>query len=136
MNTFKTRSTSAKIVRTTVFTFLPMFALAFLGLKVAVATWLFLEGVLLLSFLFCLFLSAKTHWEIRFEDDKVLIHNTGNRQSYVFEELKQSDFHITQTEKQKVKNACDMRLEDAVFRFYDVQACAEMQTYIRQHFPR
>ena len=136
MQTFQTRSTSAKSVRTMLFTFLPMFALAFLGLKVAVATWLFLEGVLLLSFLVCLAVSAKTHWEIRFEDDKVLIYNTGNKQSYVFESLKQSDFHITQTEKQQAKNACDMRLEDAVFRFYDVQACTEMQTYIREHFPR
>jgi Ca2+/Na+ antiporter len=135
MNTFKTRSTSAKIVRTTVFTFLLMFALAFLGLRVAVATWLFLEGVLLLCFLFCLVLTSRNHWEIRFEDDKVLVYHHGSKQSYIFEDLKQSDFHIQQSEKQKAKNACDMRLEDAVFRFYDVQSCKEMQAYIRQHFP-
>ena len=135
MQTFQTRSTAAKSVRAMIYTFLPMFALAFLGLKVAVATWLFLEGVLLLSFLFCLAISAKTHWEIRFEDAKVLIYNTGNKQSYVFENLKQSDFHIHQNEKQKAKNACDMRLEDAVFRFYDVQSCQEMQAYIQEHFP-
>ena len=136
MHTFETRSTSAKSVRTMIFTFIPMFALAFLGLKVAVATWLFLEGVLLLCFLFCLVLTSRNHWEIRFEDDKVLVYHHGSKQSYIFEDLKQADFHIIQTEKQKVKNACDMRLEDAVFRFYDVQACAEMQTYIREHFPR
>ena len=136
MHTFETRSTSAKSVRTMIFTFIPMFALAFLGLKVAVATWLFLEGVLLLTFLLCLAVSARTYWLIRFEDSKVLVYNNGNKQSYVFEELKQSDFHITQTEKQKVKNACDMRLEDAVFRFYDVQSCKEMQAYIQKHFPQ
>ena len=135
MHTFQTRSTAAKSVRTMIYTFIPMFALAFLGLKVAVATWLFLEGMLLLCFLFCLAFSAKTHLEIRFEDDKVLVYNTGNKQSYVFEDLKQSDFHIQQSEKQKAKNACDMRLEDSVFRFYDVQACQEMQAYIREHFP-
>ena len=135
MQTFQTRSTAAKSVRTMIFTFIPMFALAFLGLKVAVATWLFLEGVLLLSFLFCLAISAKTYWLIRFEDNKVLVYNNGNKQSYVFEDLKQSDFHIQQSEKQKAKNACDMRLEDAVFRFYDVQFCQEMQVYIQEHFP-
>jgi len=45
--------------------------------------------------------SSKTHWEIRFENNKVMIYNTGNRQSYIFEQLKQSDFHIKQSEKQK-----------------------------------
>lgn len=135
MNTFNTRSTAEKSVRTTVFTFLPMFALAFLGLRVAVVTWLFLEGVLLLTFLFCLVISGKTHWEIQFEGDKVLVYNTGNRQSYVFEQLTQSDFHIRQTEKQAAKNTCDMKLEDAPFAFNDVQNCREMRAYIQENFP-
>ena len=135
MHAFKTRSTAEKSVRTMIFTFIPMFALAFFGLKVAVATWLFLEGILLVAFAVCLILSAKTHWEIQFENDKVLVYNTGNRQSYVFERLKQSDFHIKQSEKQKAKNTCDMKLEDSIFVFYDVQACQEMLAYIRENFP-
>ena len=49
----------------------------------------------------CLMIVSKTHWEIQFENDKVLIYNTGNRQSYVFEQIKQSDFHIKQSQKQK-----------------------------------
>ena len=135
MHTFQTRSTSEKAVRTTVFTFIPIFALAFLGLRVAVITWLFLEGILLLTFLFCLALTAKTHWEIRFEAGNVLVYNTGNRQSYVFEQLRQSDFHIRQTEKQKAKNTCDMKLEDAPFAFCDVQNHREMMAYILENFP-
>ena len=135
MNRFKTRSTARKSVLTITYTFIPMFALAFLGLKVAVATWLFFEIILLLTFGFTLFLSAKTHWEIQFENDKVLVYNTGNRQSYIFEQLRQSDFHIKQSEKQKAKNACDMKLEDAVFVFSDVQSCQEMLAYIRDNFP-
>ena len=135
MNTFQTHSTAEKSVRTMIYTFLPMFALAFLGLRVAVVTWLFLEGMLLLVFAFCLILTAKTHWEIQFKEDKVLVYNTGNRQSYVFEQLTQSDFHIRQTEKQAAKNTCDMKLEDAPFAFNDVQNCREMQAYIRNHFP-
>ena len=135
MNSFKTRSTARKSVLTIIYTFIPMFALAFLGLKVAVATWLFFEVILIVVFGFCLFLSAKTHWEIQFEKGKVLIYNTGNRQSYIFEQLKQSDFHIKQSDKQKAKNSCDMRIEDSVFVFYDVQSCQEMLTYIRDNFP-
>lgn len=135
MHTFKTRSTAEKSVRTTVFTFIPMFALAFLGLRVAVATWLFLEAMLLLVFAFCLLLTSRTHWEIQFENDTVLVYNTGNRQSYVFEQLRQSDLHIRQSEKQKAKNTCDMKLEDAVFNFFDVQNCKEMMAYVRENFP-
>lgn len=135
MNSFVTRSTARKSVRTMVCTFLPLLALAFLGLKVAVATWLFFEIVLLVVFGFCLLLTARTHWEIRFENDEVMIYNTGNRQSYVFDQLKQSDFHIKQSDKQKAKNACDMKLADSVFVFYDVQSCREMREYIQKNFP-
>ena len=135
MNSFRTRSSARKSVLTIIYTFIPMFALAFLGLKIAVTTWLFFEIVLLLTFGFTLFLTAKTHWEIQFENSKVLIYNTGNRQSYVFEQVKQSDFHIKQSQKQKEKNTCDMKIEDAVFAFYDVQSCQEMLGYIRDNFP-
>ena len=135
MNTFRTRSSARKSVLALVYTFIPMFALAFLGLKIAVATWLFFEIVLLLVFGFTLLLTAKTHWEIQFENDKVLIYNTGNRQSYVFENIKQSDFHIKQSEKQKANNTCDMKIEDSVFAFYDVRSCQEMLAYIGENFP-
>ena len=135
MNSFKTRSTARKSVLTIIYTFIPMFALAFLGLKVAVATWLFFEIILLLTFGFTLFLTAKTHWEIQFKDDKVLVYNTGNRQSYVFEQIKQSDFHIKQSQKQKKNDTCDMKLENSIFIFSDVQSCQEMLAYIRDNFP-
>ena len=135
MDSFKTRSTARKSVLTVIYTFIPMFALAFLGLKIAVTTWLFFEIILLLVFGVTLFLTARTHWEIQFENDKVLIYNTGNRQSYVFEQLKQSDFHIKQSEKQKANNSCDMKIEDSIFAFYDVQSCQEMLAYIQENFP-
>ena len=135
MNSFRTRSSARKSVLALVYTFIPMFALAFLGLKVAVVTWLFFEIVLLLVFGFTLFLTAKTHWEILFENDNVHIYNTGNRQSYVFHQIKQSDFHIKQSQKQKENNTCDMKIEDSVFAFYDVQSCREMLAYIQENFP-
>lgn len=135
MNSFRTRSSARKSVLTIIYTFIPMFALAFLGLKIAVTTWLFFEIVLLLTFGFTLFLTAKTHWEIQFENDKVIVYNTGNRQSYVFEQIKQSDFRIKQSQKQKEKNTCDIKIADTVFAFYDVQSCQEMLGYIRDNFP-
>ena len=135
MDSFKTRSTARKSVLTVIYTFIPLFALAFLGLKIAVVTWLFFEIILLVVFGFCLLLTSKTHWEIQFENGKVLIYNTGNRQSYIFEHLKQSDFHIKQSEKQKTNNSCDMKIEDSIFAFYDVQSCQEMLAYIRENFP-
>ena len=135
MSSFKTRSTARKSVLTVIYTFIPLFALAFLGLKVAVATWLFFEIILLLVFGFCLLLTCKTYWEIQFKNDQVLVYNTGNRQSYIFEQLKQSDFHIKQSENQKARNSCDMKLEDSIFVFYDVQSCQEMLAYIQKNFP-
>lgn len=135
MNSFRTRSSARKSVLTVIYTFIPMFALAFLGLKVAVVTWLFFEIVLLLVFGFTLFLTAKTHWEILFENDNVHIYNTGNRQSYVFHQIKQSDFHIKQSQKQTENNTCDMKIADSVFAFYDVQSCQEMLAYIQENFP-
>ena len=101
MDSFETRSTARKSVLTVIYTFIPLFALAFLGLKIAVVTWLFFEIILLVVFGFCLLLTSKTHWEIQFENGKVLIYHTGNRQSYIFEQLKQSNFHINSLRKQK-----------------------------------
>ena len=135
MHSFKTRSTAEKSVRAVIFTFIPMFALAFLGLKIALATWLFFEIILLLVFGVCLLLVSKTHWEIEFKGDHILLYNTGNRQSYVLEALKQSDFHIKQNEKQTQKNTCDLKITDLPFAFYDVQSCKQMQTYIQENFP-
>ena len=135
MSSFKTRSTAHKSVLTVIYTFIPLFALAFLGLKVAGATWLFFEIILLLVFGFCLLLTCKTYWEIQFKNDQVLVYNTGNRQSYIFEQLKQSDFHIKQSENQKARNSCDMKLVDSIFVFYDVQSCQEMLAYIQKNFP-
>ena len=135
MHSFKTCSTAEKNIRVIILTYIPLFALAFFGLKIAVVTWLFFEVFLLISFLFCLFLVSRTHWEIAFNDDTIVVYNTGNRQSYVLTELKQSDFIIKQSEKQKAKNTCDMRIANMVFVFNDVQSYQQMWSYIQDNFP-
>ena len=135
MNTFHTRSSPKKMIQTVLCTGLLMAALAFLGLKVAVVTWLYFEGMVILTVGFGLAIVAKTHWEIRFEDSRILLYNTGNRQSYLVEEIPQRDLMISQTKSQKEKNTCDLQIRDTVFRFYDVANCREMQAYIRENFP-
>lgn len=135
MNTFHTRSSPKKMIQTVLCTGLLMAALAFLGLKVAVVTWLYFEGMVILTVGFCLAIVAKTHWEIRFEDSRILLYNTGNRRSYVVEDIPRSDLMITQTKGQKEKNTCDLQIRGTVFRFYDVESCREMGEYIRRNFP-
>ncbi len=135
MTSFKTQSSSRKTVQTILFTFIPMFALAFLGLRVAVVTWLFFEIMLLLTFGFCMFLGKRAYFEMVFQGNRIVMYNRGNRQSYVFEDLTQRDFLIHQSSQQKVRNTCDMQIEDCMFRFYDVQNHTQLLSYIKENFP-
>lgn len=136
MNSFKTRSSARKSVLTIVYTFIPLFLLAFLGLTITVAAWIFFEVILLFAFAFCLFLVSKTHWEIEFQGNTVYLYNTGNRQQYCIENLTQSALLIKQTQKQKSNNAADLLIGDTTLRLYDVQNCSDLLTYVRENLPR
>ena len=118
-----------------VFTFIPMFALAFLGLKVAVITWLFFEGFLFATFCFCLFLVSKTKWEIEFKNNNIFLYHTGNRQSYYVENLTQSDLVIKQSNTQKHKNRCDLKIKNTPFVICDVKLHNELLAYIQENIP-
>ena len=135
MNSFKTQSTARKSVLTIIYTFIPMFLLAFFGLKIAVITWLYFEGLLLLVFLFCLFLVSKTRWEIEFKDNNVSLVNTWNHRNYYFENLTQSDIIMKQTQKQKKKNCCDLKIANTPFGIYDVKRYDELMVYIQKNIP-
>lgn len=136
MNSFKTRSSARKSVLTIVYTFIPLFLLAFLGLTITVAAWIFFEVILLFAFAFCLFWVSKTHWEIEFQGNTVYLYNTGNRQQYCIENLTQSSLLIKQTQKQKSNNAADLLIGDTTLRLYDVQNCSDLLTYVRENLPR
>ena len=135
MNSFKTQSTARKSVLAVIYTFIPMFLLAFWGLKIGTITWLYFESVFLLVFLFCLFLVSKTHWKIEFKDNHVSLVNTGNHQSYYIENLTQSDLIIKQTQKQKKKKRCDLKIANTPFGIYDVKQYNELMIYIQQNIP-
>lgn len=133
MNSFQTRSHPQKYILTIILTFIPLFALAFLGLKIAVITWLFFEGILALCFCFCLVLVVKSYWVIEIKDNCIYLYNTGNRQSFYVDELAQSDLIIKQNDKQKGKNLCDLRIKNTSFRFYDVANHDEMIAFIQEN---
>ena len=135
MNSFRTRSTARKNILTVVFTCIAMMLLAFLGLKISPVTWLFFEGIVLLTMGFCLIITARTHWEIEFQENNILLLNTGNRQSFCLRNLRRSDLTIKQTRQQKARNSCDLKIADAPFGIYDVMQCDELRTYIQQKFP-
>ena len=135
MTSFKTQSSSRRNVLTVVYTFLPMFALAFLGLRVAVVTWLFFEIILLLTFGYCMLLSGRTYFEMAFQGDRIVMYNRGNRQSYEFTDLTQKDFLIRQSAKQKTRNTCDMQIRDCMFRFNDVENCSQLLAYLQENVP-
>ena len=136
MNSFKTRSSARKSVLTIVYTFILLFLLAFLGLTITVAAWIFFEGILLFVFAFCLFLVARTHWEIEFQGNTLYLYNTGNRQQYRIESLTQSALLIKQTQKQKSNNTADLLIADTTLRLYDVQNCSDLLTYVRENLPQ
>lgn len=134
MDTFKTRSTSRKLVLTVLFTFLVMFALAFLWLKISVAAWLFFEAMVLITMVFCLYITSKNHWEIEFHGTDLVLLNTGNRQGYLMEDLCLSDFVISQSKWQKEHGSFDLRFKNASARLYDVQKHKEFTDYIQKHY--
>ena len=135
MNSFKTHSTVRKPALWTVYTFIALFALAFLGLKIAVVTWLFFEGIVLFSFCLSLFFVTRARWIIEFKNNNILLLNTGTRQSYCFENLRRSDIILKQSKSQVKKNSCDMKVLDTPFGIYDVQCYNELLKYLQENMP-
>ena len=64
-NQFETISSAQRNVRTVLFVWLAMALLALLGLKVSIVTWVFFEGMVAISCLAALFLTAKGKWRMR-----------------------------------------------------------------------
>ena len=135
MNSFHTRSSARKSILTIICTFIPLFLLALLGLQIGLVAWLFFEGILLVTFVFCLFLASRTHWEIRFQGRDLSLYNTGNHQSYHVDNLTQSELVIRQSPKQAQTDTCDLKIVDFSFGIYDVQNCSKLRLYIQANIP-
>ena len=135
MNSFKTVTSPKKTLKSCMITFAVMFALAFLGLTVTVAFWLFLEIIVVASSIVCFFIVKRTYWIIEFQDQTLFLQNHGTGQSYHIDELTLADFDFKQTEKQKASNTGHVRMEDyPLFMMYDVQNYSEFEAYVRRNF--
>ena len=116
-------------------TFAVMFALAFLGLTVTVAFWLFLEIIVVASSIVCFFIVKRTYWIIEFQDQTLFLQNHGTGQSYHVDELTLADFDCKQTEKQKASNTGHVRMVNyPLFMMIDVQNYSEFEAYVRRNF--
>ena len=134
MDTFQSCSSSQKNKRTVVITFVCLFALSLFAWKVTVALWIFTLVVLSVAMGFCWFLTGNTWWQLAFSGTELELTNHGNKQSYTFQHLIRGDFLITQSEKQKRKDTCDLRIRGVSIRMDDVERCTELQRYIQQHY--
>jgi hypothetical protein len=134
MNSFSTRSSARKSMTVCFFTFPVLFALAFLGLLVAVTTWLFFELILLICFGLCMGLTASTRTKITFTGRKLTVYSTGNRQTYVFDALTAEDILITQSKRQKKADTCDMKFRGTLYGITELQNCTALRAYLAEHF--
>ena len=133
-NQFQTVSTATKNVRTILLTWTVVAIIAVFAITISVATLIFFEAIIAISFLLSLYLVSKTKWVLVFEDDKLAIFNTGNKRGYSFEDLKKADFIIKQTDAQKAKNCGDLKIVGSSAVFNDVQNVSELSAYINENF--
>lgn len=133
MKEFITVSLPKKNLITIAITFAIMAALAFFGLTVTLAFWIFLEVLIIVSFIFVFLLVKKTFWVIELHDKTLFLYNNGNGQKYRLDELTYSSFILKQTEAQKTNNCGDVKFRDYPFLMYDVQNFKEFEAYIRDN---
>lgn len=134
MELFITHSSSKRNVKTVVITFAVMFALAFFALAINLAAWIFAECMVLVIFFITYTVTKKTVWTIEFKGTALTLTNMGNKQSYVFKDMKAIDFVLIQTPAQKEKNIGDFGIGGEPFRMYDVEKFNRLKEYIAKNF--
>lgn len=133
-NEFCTVSSPSRKQRQILLIWLVM-ALASLGaITVTLAFCVMLEVVLALVFLVMLRISSRAYWELRFEGAQLFLTDCGSRQTYRVFDVPASDFDIRQTEAQKAKNLCDLKIKNTMFNVYDAREADKLVRYIEEHF--
>lgn len=131
---FQTVSSARKNVIAVAIVWAVLAGSALLGLLVSAVTCIFLEGMLLLVFLFVLFSVSKTKWGLYFENSLLIITNFANHRQYRLEDLRREDFVFVQNECQKKKNCGHLKIMGCSAVFNDVQQFEALKAYIREHF--
>lgn len=132
MNSFTTMSSPRKKQQTVAITCLVMAVLALFGLMVAVQTWLFLEGVILFTFVFMLWQTKRAVWKLEFEDSTLLLTDMGAKRQYRFDALTRADLSVKQTPAQKKRNWCTLRIQGFEFPVEDIYNADSLKQYLSE----
>ena len=127
---FHTESSARKSQLIILSVFIVLALLSLFGLKIALITCLYFEGMTLICFILCFVLVSKTRWLLDFQDNVLILTNTANHKQYRLDELTVSDFHFKQTAVQKKANRCDLKLDNLPFGLYGVKKYEELNAYI------
>ena len=127
---FHTESSARKSQLIILSVFIVLALLSLFGLKIALITCLYFEGMTLICFILCFVLVSKTRWLLDFQDNVLILTNTANHNQYRLDDLTGSDFHFKQTAVQMKANRCDLKLANLPFGLYDVNKYEELKAYI------
>ena len=131
---FHTESSARKSQLVIFYVYIVFALLSLFGLKIALITCLFFEGLTLLCFILCFVFVSKTHWLLDFQDNVLILTNTANHNQYRLDDLTISDFHFKQTSVQMKANRCDLKLANLPFGLYDIYNYEELKTYINSAY--
>ena len=127
---FHTESSARKSQLIILSVFIVLALLSLFGLKIALITCLYFEGMTQICFILCFVLVSKTRWLLDFQDNVLILTNTANHNQYRLDDLTGSDFHFKQTAVQMKANRCDLKLANLPFGLYDVNNYEELKAYI------
>ena len=130
MISFHTESSARKNQLIIVYEYIVFALLSLFGLKIALITCLYFEGLVLVCFILGFVAVSKTRWLLDFQDNVLILTNTANHNQYRLEDLTFSDFHFKQTAVQMKANRCDLKIANLPFALYGVKNYEELKAYI------
>ena len=131
---FKTISSPARNIRAILIAGGIASAAALYALTIAVVTFIFFEGIIILSLGLVLMLTARTRWILIFNGSQLTITNTGNGNTFGFSKLTRDDFVFKQSNGQKAKNRGDLRIKGSSAVMNDLADFEELKAYIETNF--
>ncbi len=133
-NSFQTITSSKQRVRVILITWIVEALLAFLGLFITLAAFIFFEILLSVVNLLMLLVVSKVNCLMRFEGTLLICTNTVTKQQLCFDTLKHCDLMFMQKESQKAKNCGNLKIIGTSLTFYDVQNFEELKAYVDENF--
>lgn len=139
-NTFITETDEKYVSRESgkaaIIVFMAFSLFACFGFLIAWQTFIFFEGIVLLSCTVALFSMKRSNhnYELYFENDHLCITNRATGETFEVYDIPASDFIITQTKKEKTVNYCSLTIKKTVFAFGGIKNCLELKKYISENY--